>query len=350
MTDLGAESRTGRAWFVTGACGTVGREIVRQLASLSPARVVGIDNNESELFFMKEELREDPRFSFFVCDLRDRAELITRMRGCDIVVHTAGLKHVILCEQSPNSAIVTNIIGTQSVLDAATEVGVERLLFTSSDKAVNPTNVMGASKLMAEKLVCSANAYARRGKQVFAATRFGNVLGSRGSVLQVFYRQIASGGPVTLTDPAMTRFIMSLSDAVKLVLDSVFLARGGEILVTKMPVVRIADLAAVMIEELAPNFGRSAGDIKILQIGSKPGEKFFEELMNQEEIRRTIELRDYFVIAPALRAINRDIQYTYPGVVSDAAPAHPYNSSTIRPMDREALRQYLRTHSDLLRQ
>ena len=245
---------------------------------------------------------------------------------------------------TPDAATVIRNLVEQSV-----RCGVARFVQISTDKAVNPTNVMGASKLMAEKLVCSANAYARKGHQVFAATRFGNVLGSRGSVLQVFYRQIASGGPVTLTDPAMTRFIMSLSDAVKLVLDSVFLAKGGEILVTKMPVVRIADLAAVMIEELAPNFGRTAEDIKIVQIGSKPGEKFFEELMNQEEIRRTIELRDYFVITPALRAINRDIEYTYPGVVSDAAPAHPYNSSTIRPMDRETLRRYLRTHSDLLR-
>ena len=155
---------------------------------------------------------------------------------------------------------------------------------------------------------------------------------------------------MTLTDPAMTRFIMSLSDAVKLVLDSVFLAKGGEILVTKMPVVRIADLAAVMIEELAPVFGRSAGEIETVQIGSKPGEKYFEELMNQEEIRRTIELRNYFVITPALRAINRNIEYTYPDIMSDGMPTQPYNSSTISPMNREALREYLRAHSELLRQ
>src|SRR5262249_36498176 len=159
--------------------------------------------------------------------------------------------------------IHANILGTQNVIDAAMKVGVERLLLMSSDKAVNPTNVMGTSKLMAERLVSAASARAHPGKQVFASTRFGNVLGSRGSVIPLVMRQIRAGGPVTVTDPEMTRFIMTLDEAVRLVMDSLFLARGGEIFVTKMPVLRVGDLAEVMIEELAPTFGHRPADIAI---------------------------------------------------------------------------------------
>ena len=172
--------------------------------------------------------------------------------GCEIALHAAAVKHVFLCEESPFAAIHANILGTQNIIDAALRTGVERLLLTSSDKAVNPTNVMGTSKLMAERLVSAANAHPRLGNQIFASTRFGNVLGSRGSVIPLFIRQIRLGGPVTVTSPDMTRFIMTLDEAVGLVMDSLFLARGGEIFVTKMPVLRIGDLAEVMIEELAP--------------------------------------------------------------------------------------------------
>lgn len=337
-----------RSWFVTGACGTVGRELLRQLQKLDPQRVVAIDNNESELFFLNEDYRHDDRFSFYVCDLRDRADVAARMAGSEIVLHAAALKHVVLCEQSPAAAIQTNIVGTQSVIDAAHRTGVERILFTSSDKAVNPTNVMGTSKLMAERLISAANAFTRKGKQVFASTRFGNVLGSRGSVVPVFRRQIAAGGPVTLTDEHMTRFIMTLSQAVKLVTESVFLAKGGEVFVTKMPVVRILDLARAMIEELAPRHGLRPSDVPIETIGTKAGEKMYEELMNEEEVRRSIELEDYFVIAPALRSVNREIDYVYPGMRSNGKPLAPYNSSSAGAMSYEEVQRYLQAHPDLL--
>lgn len=350
MTDAERNHSTYRRnWFVTGACGTVGRELLHQLQNFDPLRVVAIDNNESELFFLNEDYRRDGRFSFYVCDLRDRADVAKRMAGSEIVLHAAALKHVVLCEQSPASAIQTNIVGTQSIIDAAHLNGVERILFTSSDKAVNPTNVMGTSKLMAERLISAANAFSRKGKQVFASTRFGNVLGSRGSVVPIFQRQIAAGGPVTLTDEHMTRFIMTLSQAVKLVTESVFLAKGGEVFVTKMPVVRILDLARAMIEELAPSHGYRLSDISIEIIGTKAGEKLYEELMNEEEVRRSIELPDYFVIAPALRSINREIDYVYPGMCSNAKPQAPYNSSTAGPMSYDEVRQYLHAYPGLLR-
>jgi FlaA1/EpsC-like NDP-sugar epimerase len=261
----------------------------------------------------------------------------------NVVLHAAALKHVILCERSPRDAVHTNILATQNVIDAAIDSGVSRLLFTSSDKAVNPTNVMGTSKLMGERLVTAANAQRRGTGTILSSTRFGNVLGSRGSVVPLFRRQIKAGGPVTLTDPEMTRFVMTREDAVRLVMDSVFLARGGEVFVTKMPIARIEDLAKVMIEELAPRDGHNSAKILIRHIGKKPGEKLFEELMNTEEVRRTVELERYFVVTPAFTNLYEAIDYTYPGM-SGGIVEEPYSSERGPAMTKEALRTYLRDH------
>jgi FlaA1/EpsC-like NDP-sugar epimerase len=330
--------------LITGVCGTVGKELLRQVIGCEPAEVIGLDNNESELFFLSETYRDRPNVRLFLGDLRDRDNLSRSMRNMDIVLHSAAFKHVILCEKSPNSAIQTNIVGTQNVIEAAIANGVERVLFTSSDKAVNPTNVMGTSKLMGERLMTAANAHRRGNGPIFASTRFGNVLGSRGSVIPLFKRQIAQGGPVTLTDPRMTRFIMTLSEAVRLVMDSVFLARGGEVFVTKMPIVCIADLAAVMIKELAPRYGFAPNDIEIKTIGSKPGEKLYEELVNDEETRRTVELPRYFVVLPAFQSVYEPIEYAYPGM-REINLEQPYNSSVGPVMSRMELHDYLIKHN-----
>ena len=331
----------GKSVLITGACGTVGRELLRQVHAQGPERIVGLDNNESELFFLSEEYRDDGTVQFYLGDVRDREKLIEAMRGIDIVLHSAALKHVILCEQSPRDAVQTNIQGVQNVIDAATINQVERVLFTSSDKAVNPTNVMGTSKLMGERLITAANAHRRGAGPVFASTRFGNVLGSRGSVIPLFKKQIAQGGPVTLTDPRMTRFIMTLQEAVRLVMDSTFLARGGEVFVTKMQVACIADLARVMIRELAASVGHEPDAIEINVIGSKPGEKLYEELMNDEETRRTVELPKYFVVLPAFKSIYEEIDYTYPGAIAQQVD-RPYNSSVEPAMTAEELADFLR--------
>jgi FlaA1/EpsC-like NDP-sugar epimerase len=259
------------------------------------------------------------------------------------VLHSAGLKHVILCEESPREAIQTNILGIQNVIDAALANGVERVLFTSSDKAVNPTNVMGTSKLMGERLMTAANAHRRGRGPIFASTRFGNVLGSRGSVIPLFKRQIAQGGPVTLTDSGMSRFIMTLSEAVKLVMDSTFLACGGEVFVTKMPIVRIVDLAKVMIQELAPHYGFKPAEIEVKVIGSKAGEKLYEELINDEETRRTIELPRYFVVLPAFKSVYEPVEYYYPEAI-EASVDTPYNSAAGPAMTQNELRHYLLKH------
>ncbi|MCF8176949.1 MAG: polysaccharide biosynthesis protein [Sulfuritalea sp.] len=334
----------GKSILVTGACGTIGMELIRQLLSDStyaPRELICIDNNESALFFLDQRYLDDPRAHFYVTDIRDRDALIELMKGVNIVFHAAALKHVILCERSPEQAVQTNISGVQNIIAAANVNHVETVIFTSSDKAVNPTNVMGTSKLMGERLMTAANSNKRQGGPVFASTRFGNVLGSNGSVIPIFHKQIAHGGPVTLTDRAMTRFVMSIPDAVRLVLDSAEMAKGGEVFVTKMPTVRISDLAMVMIEELAPRYGKMPDQIEIVEIGAKPGEKLYEELMNGEETRRTVELKDYFSVLPAFRGTSLSVDFSYPNTVSTKVEK-PYISEEEVPLTREEIKHFLR--------
>lgn len=326
--------------LVTGCCGTIGQELVRQLEAQNPKEIVGIDNNETELFFLCETYRQTSNVHCYLGDVRDRDTLMGHMKGVDIVLHTAALKHVILCEQAPSNAVQTNILGTQNVIEAALANEVDRVLFTSSDKAVNPTNVMGTSKLMGERLITAANALRRGSRPLFASTRFGNVLGSRGSVIPIFERQIKAGGPVTLTDESMSRFIMTIPEAVSLVMDSVWLAKGGEVFITKMPVVRIKDLARVMIQELAPQYGLAADEIETTVIGSKPGEKMYEELMNDEEVRRSLELPAYFAVTPAFKSVYERIHFQYPDMLGEGCSI-PYNSNNQECLSDQEIKRYL---------
>ncbi|HVA55830.1 MAG TPA: polysaccharide biosynthesis protein [Gammaproteobacteria bacterium] len=313
---------------ITGCCGSVGSALVRRLLTdenYSKCRVVGLDNSEDGIFQIEEKWKDDTRGRFYVADVRDRESLRQRFADADMVFHCAALKHVYQCEKAPSEAVNTNILGVESVIAAARDAGVRRVLFTSSDKAVNPTNVMGTSKLMGERLITAANASSHNGA-IFASTRFGNVLGSRGSVIEVFRRQIASGGPVTLTSPEMTRFVMNIEQAVALVLGSVSLARGGEVFITKMPVIYVKDLAQVMIKNLAPRYGHDPDHIQICVVGARPGEKMYEELLTGEETRRAVELEEYFVVRPAFTPVYSRIHYEYPGLRSENV-TRPYVSA-----------------------
>ena len=339
---MGMSVTEGKRILITGACGTIGSELTKQiLTKHQPKELLAMDNNESGIFFLEQNYSDFENFTTFLGDILDRDKLCRRAQGIDLIFHCAAFKHVEMCERSPMEAVQTNILGVQNVIYAAFENSVGRVLFTSSDKAVNPTNVMGTSKLMGERLMTSANTHRQKRLPLFFTTRFGNVLGSRGSVLPVFDAQIKNGGPVTLTDQRMSRFVMTAQDAVRLVLDTVQLGKGGEVFVTKMPVVMIKSLAAAMIEELAPKYGYDPEKIEIKLIGSKPGEKLFEELMNGEEISRAIELKDYFVILPAFRGFYHEIEYIYPGLVRDVVEM-PYISSEENSIKTWEVKRYLK--------
>jgi FlaA1/EpsC-like NDP-sugar epimerase len=329
--------------LITGAAGTVGREITRFLYSCGPSELRLLDNNESEMFFLMEAYRGKRGVFCFLGDVRDRHKTEKLAAGVDIIIHAAAFKHVILSEYNPFDAVQTNIIGVENIIQAATAANARHVLFTSSDKAVNPTNVMGTTKLMGEKIMTAANAVRNNGRTIFSSTRFGNVIGSRGSVVPIFMKQIASGGPVTITDERMTRFIMTIEESARLVLKSATIAQGGEVFVTKMPVVRITDLAEVMIDILAPRYGRKPSDVGIETIGAKPGEKLYEELMSEEERHRSLELKDMFVITPAFKSIYEPINYRYKGTVARTL-AKSYVSENEKPMTRPELRKYLLAH------
>lgn len=330
--------------LITGAAGTVGKELVRQLINFDVAGLRLLDNNETELFHLGKKYLPTGRVRAFFGDVRDLQKIVNTTRGVDIIFHTAALKHVDVSEYNPFDAVQTNIVGVKNIVQAAITCDVPCVIFTSSDKAVNPTNVMGTSKLMGERIVTAANIVNTNGPQIFSSVRFGNVLGSRGSVVPIFANQILRGKAVTVTDRRMTRFVMSISQAVNLVLESALRACGGEVFVTKMPVMRTLDLARAMIELLAPTVGLLPDKVKINYIGTNPGEKLYEELMTEEETQRTRELPKMFAILPSYRAFYRAINYYYPDALPDRKNLKPYISSTEPHMDVEGIKTFLTQH------
>jgi FlaA1/EpsC-like NDP-sugar epimerase len=338
---MGGECKLIKKILVTGSCGTIGQSLVSYLLKkYSDCEVLCLDNNESQLFFQEQQYLHEERVKIFLGDIRDLDRMRFVLQSVDIVYHTAALKHVVMCERSPMEAIQSNIHGVNNIIQTATEAGVQKVVFTSSDKAVNPTNVMGTSKLMGERLMTAANTNHQGEGTIFFSTRFGNVLGSTGSVIPIFRKQIEKGTAVTLTDKEMTRFVMSIEQAIELLVDSSEMAKGGEVIITKMPVIRISDLAKVMIEELAPHYGHDPASINVLEIGCKPGEKLYEELMNQEETRRAVELDNYFSVLPAFRDLYRTIHYDYPDVISDEV-VNPYISKDESALSKTELRDFL---------
>lgn len=281
--------------LVTGGCGSIGSEIVRQLLQHKPRRVRVFDNHESGHWHLKHSLGEAGQLIRpLVGDIRDRDRLRRAMENVDIVFHAAALKHVPLCEYNPFEAVHTNVIGTQNIVATALEQGIPKLISVSTDKAVNPVNTMGATKLLSERIVVNAPIGLHDSR--FSCVRFGNVLGSEGSVIPLFAKQIAEGGPVTVTTPDMTRFFMTIPQAVELVLQAADQMEGREIFVLKMDMVRITDLAEVMIDALAPRHGFDPKDIAIEYIGKRPGEKTHEMLFTEEEAPYITEANGMFVV------------------------------------------------------
>lgn len=283
--------------LLTGGTGSVGRSLVPRLLDGNPNTLRILDNSESGLASLKSDISDD-RCRFFAGNIRDSDRLKRAISGVDIVIHTAAMKHVDICEYNPFEAVKTNALGLQNVVDAAINEDVNRFVFTSSDKAVHPANTMGTTKLLGEKLVTAGNTYSGRSDIGLASVRFGNVINSSQSVIPLFTEQIREGGPVTLTDERMTRFFLTYDDVFDLVTGAAKKTTGGEVFVYKMPAIRISDLADAMIETIAPRYGYDPGDIGIKIIGPRPGETFHEEIMTDRESQRAYENGSMYAILP----------------------------------------------------
>ena len=273
--------------LLTGGTGSFGQAFVRRvLADRENCTIRVYSRDELKQYEMARSFDQDPRLRFCIGDVRDRDRLDRAMHGIDLVVHAAALKHVPICEFNPAEAVKTNIQGSQNVIDAAIDAGVRRTVALSTDKAVNPVNLYGATKLCAEKLFVHGNVYAGGRDIRFSCVRYGNVMGSRGSVIPLFRRQ-AESGVLTITDRAMTRFWLSLEQAVDLVLEAVGEMKGGEIFVPKIPSMRIVDLARA----IAPT-------ARIEEVGRRPGEKLHEVLLTAEESRSASDFGRHYILTP----------------------------------------------------
>jgi len=273
--------------LVTGGTGSFGKKFTHiALENYHPKAIRIFSRGEFLQEQMRIEFNNDPRLRFFIGDVRDKDRLYRALKGVDIVVHAAALKQVPTCEYNPIEAVKTNIEGATNIIDAAIDCGVEKVMAISTDKAVQPVNLYGATKLVAEKLFVQANAYTGAGKTEFSVVRYGNVIGSRGSVIPLFLEQ-KKKGKITLTDQRMTRFWITLEQGVRFVIDCLAKMKGGEIFIPKIPSMRLTDLA----EAIAPG-------VKVENIGIRPGEKLHECLLTAEEARHAKEFESYFVVEP----------------------------------------------------
>lgn len=261
------------------------KEIYKKALELGVNKIIVFSRDELKQYEMAQEYT-DSRIRFFIGDVRDKARLYRAFAGVDIVVHAAALKHVGACEYNPFEAIKTNIYGAQNVIEAAMDCGVKRVIALSTDKAASPINLYGATKLASDKLFVAANAYAGKKDTRFAVVRYGNVVGSRGSVVP-FFKSIKKTGKIPITDERMTRFWITLDQGVQFVLDNLQRMKGGEIFVPKIPSMKVTDLAKV----IAPK-------CKIEFIGIRPGEKLHEAMITEDDARHTLEFEDYYIIQP----------------------------------------------------
>ena len=280
----------GASILITGGTGSFGKAFLDQvLTTHNPARVVIFSRDELKQYEMRQTWGDDPRVRFFLGDIRDRDRLNMALRGVDYVVHAAALKQVDTAEYNPMEYVKTNILGSENVIQASLDAGVKKVVALSTDKASSPVNLYGATKLTADKLFISSNHYAVDGGTRFSVVRYGNVMGSRGSVIPFFRNLAAAGQPLPITDARMTRFWITLPQAVDFVIDSFADMSGGELYVPRIPSMKVVDLA----EAIAPG-------APLVDIGIRPGEKLHEEMISTEDARRTVKRTDRYVVQPTL--------------------------------------------------
>lgn len=271
--------------LVTGGTGSFGKKFIKRALELEVQKIIVFSRDELKQYEMAQEFT-DSRIRFFIGDVRDKARLMRAFDGVDIVIHAAALKHVGACEYNPMEAIKTNIHGAQNIIDAAIDRGVEKVIALSTDKAASPVNLYGATKLASDKLFVAANSYAGSKKTRFSVVRYGNVVGSRGSVVP-FFKKIRHTGTLPITDERMTRFWITLEQGVQFVIDNLTRMHGGEIFIPKIPSMNVVDLAKAIGPEC-----------KIEIVGIRPGEKLHESMITVDDARQTVEFDTYYVIQP----------------------------------------------------
>lgn len=314
--------------LITGGTGSLGKALVKYFLSETNVRRIAVfSRDELKQFNMRQEFGNDPRLRWFLGDIRDIDRLKRAFHAVDFVIHAAALKQVDTGEYNPMEFIKTNVLGSQNVIEASIETGVKKVVALSTDKASSPINLYGATKLTADKLFVAANNYSIAYGTGFSVVRYGNVMGSRGSIIPIFKKLALSGNPIPITDLRMTRFLISLDQAVKFVVDSFEMMSGGELYVPKIPSIKILDLA----EAIAPN-------AKKIEIGIRPGEKLHEEMISMDDSRRAISMGSRYVVNPVVA----DWGYTMP--VGDAMPeGHAYRSDTNEDwMSKEDLSEFIR--------
>ncbi|MEH7106774.1 UDP-N-acetylglucosamine 4,6-dehydratase (inverting) [Bacillus sp. JJ1764] len=275
----------GKTILVTGGTGSFGKKFIKKILELDVKKVIVFSRDELKQYEMAQEVT-DQRIRFFIGDVRDKERLIRAFEGVDIVIHAAALKHVGVCEYNPFEAIKTNVHGAQNIIEAALDRGVERVIALSTDKAASPVNLYGATKLASDKLFVAANSYTGAKSTRFAVVRYGNVVGSRGSVVP-FFKKIKETGKIPITDERMTRFWITLDQGVQFVIDNLERMSGGEIFVPKIPSMKVTDLA----KAIAP-------DCETVIVGIRPGEKLHETMITEDDARRTLEFDTYYLIQP----------------------------------------------------
>lgn len=282
----------GASILITGGTGSFGKAFIRHaLAHLNPRRLVIFSRDELKQYEVRQQFGDDPRLRWFIGDIRDERRLARALHGVDYVVHAAALKQVDTAEYNPFEFVKTNVLGSQNVIEASIDAGVKRVVALSTDKASSPINLYGATKLTADKLFITGNHYAAAYDTRFAVVRYGNVMGSRGSVIPFFEKLGAEGKPLPITDLRCTRFFITLPQAVEMVVDTFELMQGGELLVPRIPSMKVTDLAHAVVP-----------GAELVDVGLRPGEKLHEEMISPEEGRRAVVVQDgkYFIIQPDL--------------------------------------------------
>ena len=283
--------------LITGGTGSIGLGIAKQLAKYSPKEIRLFSNDENSIVEAKETIGKNSAYKFMVGDVREKDRLNLAIRDVDIVYHAAAMKHIDICEENPFDAVKTNVVGTSNILESAIIEGVKKFVFISTDKATNPTSTLGGSKLLAERLTLDASSYVKNNKTIFSIVRFGNVIGSRGSVFQIFQNQIKNKKPLTVTDKRMTRFIMSISAAASMILKVTSISNSGEIYILKMPSIKIEDLAKGMVSVYGKRFPEYGDKLKIKISKTRERERFSELLISNDELSFCHDIGDMYKVS-----------------------------------------------------